>query len=122
MDSNISYFASRPGWGDERQVIGMSQADLRSHLLVIGKTNVGKSTLIRNLIVQDIISGRGVCFLDPHGDEASGLLDMIPAWRLNEVIYLDPAGESEYPISWNPIVQVPQDERHLVAERVLSVF
>lgn len=122
MDSNISYFASRPGWGDEPQLIGLSQADRRSHLLVIGKTNVGKSTLLRNLIVQDILAGRGVCFIDPHGDEAGRLLDMIPPWRFDQLIYFDPAGEIEHPIGWNPLIRVPPDERHLVAERVLAVF
>ncbi len=122
MEKDISYFGSRDGWGGEAQVTGIYQADRKSHLLIIGKTNVGKSTLLRNLIAQDIISGRGLCFIDPHGDEAERLLDMIPPWRLDQFIYFDPAGELEHPVGWNPLVRVEPDERHLVAERVLAVF
>ena len=65
MERDISYFGSREAWGGERQLVGLYQADRKSHLLIIGKTNVGKSTLLRNLIAQDIISGRGLCFIDP---------------------------------------------------------
>jgi DNA helicase HerA-like ATPase len=122
MNRHLSYFGSREGWGGEQQLVGLTQADRRSHVRVIGKTNVGKSTLLRNLIAQDIISGRGVCFIDPHGDEAQRLLDMIPPERLDQVIYFDPAGEREHPVGWNPLIHVPPDERHLVAERVLAVF
>jgi hypothetical protein len=121
MDSTLSYFAIKPGWG-EQELIGFRQDDQKNHLLVIGKTNSGKSTLVRNMIVQDIISGRGLCFIDPHGDEAGRLLDAVPPWRLDQVIYLDPSGERDFPISLNPLVQVPKDERHLIAERVVGIF
>src|SRR5215216_3875845 len=121
MDSTLSYFAMKPGWSED-ELIGIRQEDRKNHLLVIGKTNSGKTTMLRNLIVQDIISGRGLCFIDPHGDEAGRLLDTIPPWRLDQVTYIDPAGEREFPISLNPLVSVAQDERHLVAERVLAIF
>src|SRR5581483_10872308 len=76
---------------------GLSVADRRRHLYVIGKTGSGKSTLLRNLIVQDLEAGRGLMLLDPHGDLADELLDYIPSWRTEDVVYLAPA-DLTYPI------------------------
>jgi hypothetical protein len=120
IDSTLSYFGRRPGL--EEELIGLRQEDRRNHLLVIGKTNSGKTTLLRNLMAQDILSGRGLCFIDPHGDTAQELLDCIPPERLNEVVYIDPSGERDFPVSLNPLVPVPPDERHLMAERVVGIF
>src|SRR4028119_1277992 len=103
MDSTLSYFGIKQGWS-EQELVGLRQEDRKNHLLVIGKTNSGKTTLLRNLIVQDIISGRGLCFIDPHGDTAQELLNCIPSWRLDHVTYIDPSGEREHPVSLNPLV------------------
>src|SRR5438270_5464083 len=73
------------------QPFGLSVADRRQHVLLLGKTGVGKSTLLRNMLIQDIQAGRGCLFIDPHGDEAERLLDHVPPWRTEEVIYLDPS-------------------------------
>ena len=69
---------------------GLSIAERRQHVLLLGKTGVGKSTLLRNMVIQDIQAGRGCLFIDPHGDEAERLLDFIPPWRTADVIYGDP--------------------------------
>src|SRR3954470_17558683 len=116
-----SIFASRDGWV-KGELVGLSQEDRLNHLLIIGKTKSGKTTLMHNLMLQDINAGRGLCFIDPHGDEATSLLDLIPPWRLNHVVYIDPAGEREFPIALNPLRHVPPDDRHLVAERAYSIF
>src|SRR5438045_7600967 len=68
---------------------GLTVAERRQHVLLLGKTGVGKSTLLRNMIVQDIQAGRGCLFIDPHGDEAERLLDYIPPWRTADVGYID---------------------------------
>ena len=91
-------------------------------MLVLGKTRTGKTTLLGNLAVQDIEAGRGLCFIDPHGDEATRLLDYIPPDRADDLVYLDPAGELEHPVGFNVLEKVPPDGRPLVASHVVSIF
>ncbi len=100
---------------------GLSIAERRQHVLLLGKTGVGKSTLLRNMIVQDIQAGRGCLFVDPHGDEAERLLDFIPPWRTADVIYLDPTDLS-HPIGFNLLERKPAEDRSLVASNVVSIF
>jgi len=69
----------------------LENSDRRQHLYCIGKTGTGKSTLLRNLIVQDILAGNGVGVVDPHGDLAESILDSIPSWRVEDVVYFNPA-------------------------------
>ena len=104
-----------------REAFGLSVADRRQHVLLLGKTGVGKSTLLRNLIVQDIQAGRGCLFIDPHGDEAERLLDYIPPWRTADVIYLDPS-ELSRPVGFNILEREPAEHRPLVASNIVSIF
>ena len=100
---------------------GLSVADRRRHMYVIGKTGSGKSTLLRNLVVQDIEAGRGLMLLDPHGDLAEELLDYIPSWRTEDVIYVAPA-DLAHPVGFNLLEQVPPDDRPLVAASIVATF
>src|SRR5881275_2579411 len=93
---------------------GLSVPDRRQHVLLLGKTGVGKSTLLRNMVVQDIQAGRGCLFIDPHGDEAERLLDYIPPWRTADVVYID-LSELSHPIGFNVIEREPAHLRSLVA-------
>src|SRR5919197_3184711 len=79
---------------------GISHTDRRNHLYIIGKTGMGKTALLRNIILQDIARGAGVGVIDPHGDLAESILDAIPACRTNDVIYFNPS-DLEYPMAWN---------------------
>src|SRR6266536_1596819 len=79
---------------------GLCRAERRRHLYAIGKTGTGKTSLLRNLICQDIEAGRGVGVIDPHGDLAEALLDCIPPWRTDHVVYFNPA-DSAFPIGFN---------------------
>ena len=110
----------REGWGS-RQSFGLSIADRRRHVYVIGKTGTGKSTLLRNLIIQDIEQGGGLMPLDPHGDLAEELLDYIPPRRTHDVIYVAPADLS-HPVGFNLLEQVPPDDRPLVAASIVATF
>ena len=116
-----SYIGIRSAAVDNRP-FGIPQADRRAHMLVLGKTRTGKTTLLDNLAVQDIEAGRGLCFIDPHGDEAWRLLDYIPPHRADDLVYLDPAGELEHPVGFNVLAKVPRDDRPLVASHVVSIF
>ena len=95
-------------WRDEWEPFGLSVADRWQHVLLLGKTGVGKSTLLRNLLIQDIQAGRGVLFIDPHGDEAERLLDYVPPWRTDDVIYLDLSDLSR-PIGFNVLEREPAE-------------
>lgn len=119
IDEIILGIRSDP-WGGDR-AFGISQGDRRQHVYVIGKSGTGKTTLLRNAILQDIEAGRGVGVIDPHGDLAVDILNHIPASRVKDVVYFDPS-DSEYPIGFNLVARVPADKRHLVASGVVSVF
>ena len=121
----VSVIGTRSGIGKgfvvKPELFGISQADRLHHIYILGKTGTGKSTLLRNLILQDIEAGRGVALLDPHGDLAEELLDHIPPWRTDHVTYFNPA-DLAHPIGVNFLGAVPADERWRVVQDVLSVF
>jgi hypothetical protein len=93
----------------------------RRHLYVVGQTGTGKSTLLLNLIAQDIAAGQGLALLDPHGDLAEAVLMHIPRSRTNQLVYLNPA-DAERPIGFNPLSAVPEDLKPIVANDVVSAF
>lgn len=111
---------TRDYWGVE-EPFALFGLDRRHHLYTIGKSGAGKTTLLRNMILQDIEAGRGVGIIDPHGDLADDLLNHIPRHRIEEVTYFDPS-DTEYPIGFNLLGQVAEDQRHLVASGIVSVF
>lgn len=106
--------------GDHRQ-FGIKQDDRRRHVYIIGKTGVGKTTLIANMIRQDIASGKGVALIDPHGDLARGLLDAVPPHRVNDVIYFDPA-DVDYPIAFNVMQAIDPKYKYLVSSGLIGVL
>ena len=120
MNEGFTYIGKRLSWGDEFP-FGISAADQRHHIYLIGKTGSGKTTLLRNLIVQHIAAGHGVGLIDPHGDLAEELLGCIPPCRADDLVYFNP-GDLDFPIGFNPLTNVPPDERHLVASGIVAAF
>ena len=84
--SNI-HLGTRHGWGKDYPII-LSASDRLLPTYVIGQTGTGKSTLLKHLIIQDIRAGRGVGFIDPHGDDVEDILNFIPRSRIEDVVYL----------------------------------
>ena len=119
-NQEVTYFAETDFRG-RRTKFGIKSEDRARHLYVIGKTGMGKSTLLENLAIQDIQNGRGLAFVDPHGATAEKLLDYVPPARLKDVIYLAPF-DLEYPISFNVMEDVGPDQRHLVVNGLMSTF
>jgi hypothetical protein len=119
-DDDTVWLGQRHTWGGIRP-FGLRRADRRQHLYAVGKTGTGKSTLLRNLILQDIAAGEGVGLIDPHGDLADEILDHIPRWRTDHVIYFDPA-DCDYPVGFNLLRCAPEQARHLVASGVVGAF
>lgn len=105
----------------ERKKFGILKDDRRRHMYIVGKTGMGKSTLLLNCIVQDVQRGNGVAVLDPHGDLVERVLDFIPPRRINETIYFNPA-DTDYPIAFNPLYHKDPSQRHLVASGMIQVF
>ena len=102
-------------------VFGIKNEDRRRHIWVVGKTGTGKSTLIANMVIEDIQKGKGVAVIDPHGDLVETILDYIPSYRAQDTIYFNPA-DKEYPITLNPMEVRNREEAELVVSGILSVF
>ncbi len=100
---------------------GVMPNDRRRHIYIIGKTGMGKSTLLENMIYDDIIKGRGVGLVDPHGDLAETILRCIPKTRTNDVILFDPS-DAKFPIAFNMLEQVEPGLRPIVASGLVGVF
>ena len=106
---------------NQRKKFGIKTDDRRRHIYIVGKTGMGKTALLENMAIQDIQAGRGVGFIDPHGEAAEKLLDFIPKTRINDVVYFNPA-DIDYPISFNVMERVGLEHRHLVTSGLMGVF
>ena len=100
---------------------GIKSNDRLRHVYVIGKTGMGKSTLLENMAAQDITQGEGMCFIDPHGSAIETLLEYIPDHRVEDVVYFAPF-DTQYPISFNVLEAVEPDQRHLVMSGLMATF
>ncbi len=101
--------------------IRMLQADRRRHMYVLGKTGVGKSTLLEMMALQDIEAGRGVMFLDPHGDSVEAVLSRVPPERADDVILLDPS-DAERPIGVNILQNEDDHQKHRIASEFVEML
>ncbi len=119
-DSDVSYFA-RTTFRNQRKLFGIKQTDRRYHALILGKTGAGKTTLMENLIRQDIDAGRGLALLDPHGDLADRVAGYVPLHRKQDLIYFN-TPDIRQPYGYNPLRYVQAAQRPLVASGVLEVF
>lgn len=118
--NSITYFAETDA-RSRRVKFGIKDEDRLRHIYSIGKTGMGKSTMLENMAIQDIQNGNGMAFLDPHGKTADLLLDYIPEHRIKDVIYFAPF-DTEYPVSFNVMEDVGEARRHLVVSGLMSAF
>lgn len=103
----------------QHRPFGIYPDDRRRHVYLIGKTGVGKTTMLANMAVQDIKNGHGLALVDPHGDVAEGLLNSIPPERVNDVIYFDPA-DTDHPVAFNVLEAIDPEYKYLVASGLVS--
>ena len=103
------------------EVFGIRQEDARRHLYLVGKTGMGKTSLVFNLVASDIRAGRGLGVVDVHGDLADKLLSIVPPARTNDVVLFD-ASDTLYPVSFNVLSCPLQEQRPLVASGIVSAF
>ncbi len=101
--------------------IYMQLDDRRRHVYIIGKTGVGKSVLLKDMILQDIRAGNGVAVIDPHGDLVEGVLPLIPPERAEDVIYFDPS-DGERPMGLNMLEAYTEEQKHFVCTAIIGLM
>ncbi len=106
---------------DHKIKYGLREADRRRHAYIIGKTGMGKSTLLENMIFSDIKAGKGVGLIDPHGDVAEAVLRFVPKNRTNDVVLFDPS-DRDFPIAFNMLEGKNPEQRGLVASGLIGVI
>ncbi len=121
MDEDIITCFAETNFRNERKKFGIRKKDRRYHMYVVGKTGVGKSTLLLNMIGQDIQNNEGLAVLDPHGDLVEKALKVIPESRIKDLIYFNPQCK-EQALYFNPLEVLNHSESHLVVSSLMSVF
>jgi len=101
--------------------VAFSREERERHVYIVGKSGSGKSTVLFNLAMHDIIAGEGVAVIDPHGDLAEAIIDAMPPERTNEVCYLNVA-DTEFPVGFNPLSGIPPERHALAASGIVSAF
>lgn len=116
----VSHFA-RTNFRNDGRRFGIKQADRLFHMLVIGKTGTGKTTLLETLTVQDLYHGRGFCLIDPHGDLADRLYARVPEQERGRVLYFNVPNPAQ-PFGYNPLRRVARERRSLAASGLMETF
>lgn len=106
--------------GDE-SMIRIQPDDRRRHIYSIGKTGTGKTTWMKNMALQDIVNGDGVCVIDPHGDMIEWLLQRIPKSRVDDVIHFYPP-DVERPLGLNLLEAKTPADRDMVVSEMIAIF
>ena len=118
-ESIIAFAETR--FRNQHRRFGIKLDDRRRHMYLVGKTGMGKSTLLENMIIADMRAGHGLAVVDPHGDLAEKILNFVPNDRINDVIYFNPA-DTKYPVAFNILESVGPDYKHLIAYGLVGVF
>src|SRR3989344_3439994 len=119
-DPNVNFFGLT-NFRNQYRKFGIKLDDRRRHVYIVGKTGMGKTTMLENMVLNDIYAGHGVGYIDPHGDTAEKIIDFIPSWRMNDVVYFNPA-DLDYPIGFNILETINASQKHLVASGLMGVF
>ncbi len=117
---DICLFA-QTNYRNQMRRFGTKTDDRRRHMYVVGKTGMGKTTMMENMVLHDIYAGHGVGVVDPHGDFAEKIIDYIPANRINDVVYFNPS-DIDNPIGFNILEVTTEEQKYLVAAGLMAVF
>ena len=105
----------------QKRLAGIKKTDRFRHTYMIGKTGTGKSTLYQNMALQDIAAGRGVCFVDPHGEAIDFILERIPKNRIDDVVLFDPSN-LETPAGLNLLEWKDEGEKDFLVSEAIQIF
>jgi len=106
---------------NEEKKIYIREDDRRRHIYIIGQTGTGKTELMKHLVYQDIVAGRGLAFIDPHGDAVREVLSMVPEERVDDVIYFNP-GDYQYPPGLNILEAKSEEGKHLIINSFIALL
>jgi len=125
-DEDLDIFVGKNTFGGEDLAVGLKKKDRGQHTYIVGKTGMGKSTIIETMALQDIQNGKGVCVIDPHGDMALHLLSLIPKHRKNDVVYLNPFDKA-FPTGLNIFragkgIQDREEAHRQIAGTIMAIF
>jgi len=118
--SDLCVFARTNFRGLER-VFGIKEIDRANHVYIVGKTGMGKTSLLQNMVIDDVRKGRGVGVIDPHGDFVDMVMKYIPDDRINDVILFDP-GDRENPVAFNLMENVDDDYKPILVSGLIAIF
>jgi len=119
-EEDVCLFA-KTNYRQQLHKFGIKTDDRRRHMYVIGKTGMGKTTLMENMVLSDIYNGHGIGLVDPHGDFAEKIINFIPPHRINDVVYFNPS-DLNYPIGFNILEVANEEQMHLVAAGLMGTF
>ena len=117
---DICLFA-QTNYRNQMRGFGIKTDDRRRHMYIVGKTGMGKTTMMENMVLSDIYKGHGVGVVDPHGDFAEKIIDFIPPSRINDVVYFNPA-DLDHPVGFNILEVKSEEQKHLVAAGLMGTF
>ena len=120
-DPNRASYLARTNFHNQNRLFGIKQTDRLSHVYMIGKTGVGKSTLIETLAFQDLSAGRGFALIDPHGDLVERIAAHVPPEQAGRVAYLN-APDPSQPYGYNPLRRVRDDKIPLAVSGLLETL
>ncbi len=110
FEANPVTLFAQTNFRNQQRRFGIRLDDRRRHMYILGKTGMGKTALLENMILSDIYAGHGCAYIDPHGDTAEKLIDFIPSWRINDVVYFNPA-DVDYPMGFNILETMNEGQR-----------
>src|SRR3989338_989787 len=117
---DVIYFAKTDFLNADR-LFGIKRKARRQHTYIMGNSGAGKTAILHNMAVQDIINGEGLCVVDPHGEFVESLISKIPKERTKDVIYFNPA-DSDFNLGFN-VLELPDPKyKHLVASGLMAIF
>jgi len=117
---DLAIFARTNFRGLER-VFGIKEIDRANHMYIVGKTGMGKTSLLQNMVIDDINKGRGVGVIDPHGDFVDTVMKYVPDERVDDVILFDP-GDRENPVAFNLMENVDDDYKPILVSGLIAIF
>ena len=118
---NQGLFLGNGVYRGHRRPVYINEDDRRRHMYIVGRTGTGKSTFLESLILQDIQAGRGVAFLDPHGQSARNIIDRIPPERAEDVIYFN-AADFERPLGFNLMEFYSEQDKHMIVNSFYNML
>ena len=107
--------------GEEKKVFFATKEDRRRHFYIVGQTGTGKSSLLREMIRQDIENGEGVGVIDPHGDLIEDILSNIPKTRIEDVVLFEPSDISR-PVGLNMLEYDTPSQKDFAVQEMITIF